>query len=448
MTFAPLQFAVPRVGQAIERHVLSNGIVLYLAEDRSLPVVDGYAVFRAGSLYEDHSRPGVAQLAASQLRNGGTATVPAESLNEELETLGASLEASASGEAISLRLGALAKDADRALQLLAEVIRRPAFDPKPLQISKGRAIEELRRVADSPAQLLAREFSRTLYTETHPLGRPLRPAHIEAIQPDDLWAHYRRYIRPNNMMLAVVGDFRREEMLEKIQRLFRDWPSLPLDIPPLPAVEPTYERSVYIIPRPLAQASLTLGHFGITRSNPDRFAIELMDAILGASGFSSRITEHVRVREGLAYSVGTWFPTTSPELGLFRAIAQTKNENVPRTVAAILEEMVRMQQQPVSPEELEGAKEAIINSFLFRFTSRFGTVVQLLMVEFAGYPSDYFDTLLDRYRAVTAEDIRRVAAQYLRPDAATILVIGDPTKFESAMGSFGPVRSLAVETPG
>jgi zinc protease len=150
----------------------------------------------------------------------------------------------------------------------------------------------------------------------------------------------------------------------------------------------------------------------------------------------------------LAYSVGTWFPTTSPELGLFRAIAQTKNENVPRTVAAILEEMVRMQQQPVSPEELEGAKEAIINSFLFRFTSRFGTVVQLLMVEFAGYPSDYFDTLLDRYRAVTAEDIRRVAAQYLRPDAATILVIGDPTKFESAMGSFGPVRSLAVETPG
>ena len=119
MTFAPLQFAVPRVGQAIERHVLSNGIVLYLAEDRSLPVVDGYAVFRAGSLYEDHSRPGVAQLAASQLRNGGTATLPAESLNEELETLGASLEASASGEAISLRLGALAKDADRALQLLA-----------------------------------------------------------------------------------------------------------------------------------------------------------------------------------------------------------------------------------------------------------------------------------------------------------------------------------------
>jgi predicted Zn-dependent peptidase len=447
MTFPPLQFAIPRVGHAVERHVLSNGIILYLAEDHSLPVLDAYAIFRAGGLYENPSRPGVAQFTASQLRNGGTASLPAESLNGELEILGASVEASASGEAISLTLSALAKDADQALQILAEVIRQPAFDPKPLQISKGRTIEDLRRVADNPAQFLAREFSRMLYTEAHPLGRPLQPAHVEVIQPDDLWAHYRRYIHPNNMMLAVVGDFRREEMLEKIQGLFGNWPSRPLDLPPLPEVDPRYERGVYIIPRTLAQASVTLGHFGIKRSNPDRFAIELMDAILGASGFSSRIMERVRNEEGLAYSVGTWFPTTSPELSLFRAVAQTKNENVPRAVAAILDEMVRIQEQPVSQEELDGAKEAIINSFVFRFTSRFGTVVQLLMLEFNGYPPDYFDTLLDRYQAVTVEEIQRVARQYLRPDAATILVIGDPTKFESSMAPFGPVHRLPVNPP-
>jgi predicted Zn-dependent peptidase len=157
--------------------------------------------------------------------------------------------------------------------------------------------------------------------------------------------------------------------------------------------------------------------------------------------------ERVRNEEGLAYSVGTWFPTTSPELSLFRAVAQTKNENVPRAVAAILDEMVRIQEQPVSQEELDGAKEAIINSFVFRFTSRFGTVVQLLMLEFNGYPPDYFDTLLDRYQAVTVEEIQRVARQYLRPDAATILVIGDPTKFESSMAPFGPVHRLPVNPP-
>jgi predicted Zn-dependent peptidase len=205
---------------------------------------------------------------------------------------------------------------------------------------------------------------------------------------------------------------------------------------------------VFIIPRNLAQASLTLGHFGITRFNPDRYAIELMDSILGGGGFSSRIMERVRTEEGLAYSVGTTFPTSSRDISLFRATAQTKNENVPRAVSAILEEMVRIQQEPVSQEELDRAKEAIINSFVFRFTSRFGIVVQLMTLEFNGYPPDHLETLLDRYRAVTVADIQRVARQYLHPDATTIFVIGDPTKFESAMASFGPVHRLPVETPG
>jgi zinc protease len=110
--------------------------------------------------------------------------------------------------------------------------------------------------------------------------------------------------------------------------------------------------------------------------------------------------------------------------------------------------MVRIQEQPVSQEELDRAKEAIINSFVFRFTSRSGTVVQLLTLEFNGYPQDYLETLLDRYRAVTVADIQRVARQYLHPDATTILVVGDATKFESAMGAFGPVHRLPVDIPG
>ncbi|HSD49846.1 MAG TPA: insulinase family protein, partial [Candidatus Methylomirabilis sp.] len=118
------------------------------------------------------------------------------------------------------------------------------------------------------------------------------------------------------------------------------------------------------------------------------------------------------------------------------------------TVSAILEEMARIQREPVTPEELERAKEAISNSFVFRFSSRFGTVVQLLTLEFDGYPSDYYETLLDRYRAVTAADIQRVARQYLRPDASTIVVVGDATKFEPAMATFGPIHRLSVDPPG
>ena len=448
MTFPPLQVTIPRVGREVERHVLPNGMILYLAEDHSLPILDVSTVFRAGSLYESAARPGAARFTASQLRNGGTSQRSAAALNEDLEALGTSIEASASAEAISISLSALAKDTGQALYLFADVIRQPAFEAKPLQVSRGRMVEALRRVADNPSQLLDREFTRTLYTEAHPLGRPLTPAQVEAISAQHLQDHYRRFFHPNNMMLAVVGDFRREEMLARIQTLFGDWPSSPLDLPPLPEVQPRYERGVYIIPRNLSQASLALGHFGINRFNPDRYAIELMDAILGGSGFTSRIMERVRTEEGLAYSVGTAFPTSTRDISLFRATAQTKNENVSRAVTAILEEMRRIQQQPVSQDELDRAKEALVNSFVFRFTSRYGIVVQLMTLEFNGYPADYLDTLLDRYRSVTVVDVQRVAREYLHPDVITIFIIGDPAKFESAMQTFGPVHRLTVDSPG
>ena len=146
--------------------------------------------------------------------------------------------------------------------------------------------------------------------------------------------------------------------------------------------------------------------------------------------------------------MGTAFPTTSRDISLFRATLQTKNENVARAVAVILEEMTRIQRQPVTPEELDRAKEAIVNSFVFRFTSRFATVVQLLTLEFDGYPPDYFETLLDRYRAVTIADVQRVAEQYLHPDATTILIVGDAQKFEPAMAVFGPVHRLSGDIPG
>jgi zinc protease len=292
---------------------------------------------------------------------------------------------------------------------------------------------------------MMQEFARTRYTEAHPLGRPLTAAQARAIRPEDLQTHYRRFVRPDNMFLAVVGDFSVDELAAKIEAHFGDWTAAgPLDLPPLPKVEPHFEAEVSLLSRNLTQSNVVLGHFGINRANPDRYAIQIMDIILGGGGFTSRIMERVRSDEGLAYSVASSFPTSSRDVSLFRVTVQTKNENVPRAVRAILEEMGRMQNQLVSPMELEAAKEAIVNSFVFRFTSRFSVVTQLLALELDGYPPDYYDTLLDRYRAVTREDVQRVARQYLRPDATSILVVGNVTAIEPAMAAFGPVRHLPL----
>jgi zinc protease len=131
MTFSPLQIDIPHLGREVERRVLPNGMILYLASDRSLPVLNAYAVFRAGSLYEETGRPGLARFTASQLRSGGTAGMPVDALNEELEVLGVSIESDVSSETISLTTSALAKNADRSVELLAEMIRRPAFAATP-----------------------------------------------------------------------------------------------------------------------------------------------------------------------------------------------------------------------------------------------------------------------------------------------------------------------------
>lgn len=444
MTFPPLDLAIPRVGREIERRVLPNGLVLYLASDRSLPVFKVYALFRAGSLYEEPSRPGVAQFAAAQLRSGGTEGMSIAALNETLEVLGISLEAGVAPETISVSMSALAKDADRALELLADVLRRPAFDAVPLETYRGRVAEDLRRVAENPSRLMMQEFNRVMYTEAHPSGRPLTPARAAAVRREDLLAHFRRFLRPDNMFLAVVGDFSVEELAAKVQARLADWSAVgPLDLPTPPAVTPRFDRNVYLVPRDLTQANVVVGHFGIRRSNPDRYAIQIMDMILGG-GFSSRIVERVRTEEGLAYSVASSFPTTTRDIGLFRVTLQTKNENVPRAVRAILDEMARIRESPVTPTELTSAKEAIINSFVFRFTSRFSVVTQLLALEFDAYPPDYLDTLLDRYRAVTREDVQRVARRYLRPDDATILVVGGTAPLESALAALGPVSRLPV----
>ena len=445
MRIPPLELAIPRVGREVERRVLSNGLVLYLASDRSLPVFKAYALFRAGSLYEDPSKPGVAQFTASQLRSGGTEALSFSALNEELEVLGISVESGVSSETISLSLSALAKDADRALELLADIVRRPAFDPVPLETYRGRVAEDLRRVAENPSRLMAQEFSRVMYTDAHPSGRPLTPGQARAIRRDDLLGHFRRFIRPDNMFVAVVGDFSVDELAAKVERQLGDWSGGgPLDLRTIPAVAPRFERGVFVVPRDLTQSNVVLGHFGIRRSNPDRYAVQIMDIILGGGGFSSRIMERVRTEEGLAYSVSSSFPVGTRDIGLFRVTVQTKNENVPRAVRAILDEMRRMRDSLVTPTELAGAKEAIINSFVFRFTSRFSVVTQLLALEFDEYPPDYLDTLLDRYRAVTREDVQRVARQYLRPDDTTILVVGNTAPIDTALTGFGPVSRLPV----
>jgi zinc protease len=212
----------------------------------------------------------------------------------------------------------------------------------------------------------------------------------------------------------------------------------------LAQVKPRFEPGLFLLQRPLAQASVIVGHFGIDRANPDRNAIEVMNLILGGNGLTGRLAERIRTKEGLTYSVASSFPTTSGEISLFQITLQTRTENVVPAVTAIQEETRRLQTSPVSMEELTTAKGTLINTFVSRFPSRSKTVMTLLESEIAGNPPEYFDTLLNQYEAIRIQDVQRVAQRYLHPEGATILIVGNTPPVEAAMKTYAPVHRLAL----
>lgn len=442
MTFPPLKLTIPRVGREVERLELANGLVLYLMEDHTLPVFDLQVVVRTGSLYTFRDKPGLAGFAGDQMREGGTKAYPPEELNRRLEHMAASIETGVGIESLTAGLSCLSKDMDEGLALFAEVFLRPRFDEAKLELAKQQHREGLRRRNDRPGAIVHREFEKLLFTEGHPYGHELRAEEADAITREDLLAFHRRYVRPGNSWMAVVGDFDRSTIVGKLERALAGWERAEVPLPPPEPVTPRPIKGVYLGDKDLTQSFIVVGHYGIARHNPDRYAITLMNYLLGGSGFTSRIMQRVRGEEGLAYDARTAFPTGGPVVGTFRAVSQTKPDTAERTIRIILEEIERLRSEPPGGDELKRAKEAFINSFVFTFTDPVGNVVKLMNLEFLGYPPDFYETLLDKYRAVTPADIRRVAQKYLHPDKVAIVVVGPREPLAESLRSFGSLTTL------
>ncbi len=450
----PIQLRVPRLGRDVERVVLKNGMVLYVMEDHRLPIVRISAILRAGSSFVPRDQEIAMSMLGGQLRQGGTTSRTFEQLNDTLEFIGASIETSTGAEQSSASLDVLTRDVDLGVKLFADVLMHPAFDPHQLEIARGVAIEEIRRRNDEPGSIASRYFHRILYTLAHPTGRAgfTTIAEVQSVTRDQLIALHRKYYGPNNLWLAVVGDFRKQAMIARLEDVFAGW--TPIDAAAiarekrqLPRASGKNEPGVFLIRRPLPQATVVLGQFGVDRRNPDRFALLLMNDILGGGSFTSRLMERVRTQEGLAYDVGTEIDARGRDLGTFRAALETRTGTISPAVRAVLAEIRRIRQAPVSERELALVKDRFINSYIFRFESPLTNVVELMQLEHDGRPANYYETLLDKIRAVTRRDILRVARTYLHPDQLTLLIVGDVREGDAQWSKFGRVTALTLENP-
>lgn len=445
MTFKPIEFNIPKVGREVERVVLPNGIVLFVMEDKRLPQISVRGLIPMGSRFESRENYGISRLTAEVLRTGGTKNLSSDELNKEIEFIAASIESAGGRDFSSIYLNVISRQQDRGLELLADIIKNPAFDQKQIELSKSHIREQIRRKNDQQRDIVRREFNKIVYGN-HPYGFEPEWDVIKNITREDMIKWYDTFYTPENMMFAVVGDFDKTEIIEKLTRLLGDMPKKGFEPPLAKSVKDEFTPGIYIAERDVNQSFVQAGHLGVDMKNPDIFAIELMDYIMGGGGFNSYMTSKIRSDEGLAYMIFSFFLLNTKEKGTAGVVFSTKSNTTIKAIELMLQVMKKMQQEEVPEAHLQWAKDSIINGFVFEFSSSDKQVQNLMSLEFYGLPSDFYENYVENINKITAQDIKKAANKYLHPDKMTIVIAGKSSDFEKSPDSLGfEVHTIKLE---
>lgn len=453
LAYPPLpEFELP----APRRVELDNGMVVMLLEDHELPLVQAVALVRAGSRLEPAAEAGLAEVAASVVRTGGTERMGPDELDDFLEGKAAVIESGAGEDQARVSMSALAEDFPEVLRVFADVLRRPAFAPERIEVALTQERAGVARQNDNPQSILFRELDERVYGSGSPYASTPTYASLAAIEREDLVAWYRRHYRPDRLVLGLVGDFDSERALALVRELFGDWRG-PAGGEEIGASEGADARAAAYreAPNPgvfvaekgdINQSNIGLGHLGILKSHPDYYAVEVMNEVLGGS-MTSRLFSEVRTRKGLAYAVFGRVGSGWDHPGVTLLFTTTKVETTGEAIRALLEEARGMKGRPPSDDEVDRAKRAILASFVFRVDSPREVLEQQLVFEFFGYPLDWLATYRDRIEAVTGDEVRRAAAEHLHPEAFSIVVVGPAEGRDEDLSAFGPVEVLDISIP-
>lgn len=455
LRFKPITFTPPSAKDY--RVVLKNGMLVFIAEDKTLPLVSIGLTVRTGGYLEPPGKEGLAGFTGSQIRRGGTRSLSAEQLDEKLDFLAAQASTGIGDTAGSAGLNCLSDNLDEALKLFAEMLREPRFQEDRLQLAKEHTLQEMKKRNDESPAIEGREWGVLMYGEKHYSNRFTTEASVKSITRDDLVAFHKSYFHPGNMLAAVTGSFVKQEMLRKLEAAFAGWPTPKPSLPPVPGGADPKAPGLYRIQKDVNQGRVSIGLPAVKRDSPDIYALEVMNEILGGGGFVARITKTVRSNEGLAYSAGSGisFGVYSP--GTFRAAFQSKSRTVAYAAELVLAEIKKMRETPVTDEELLTIKNSLIQTFPSQWASKAQAMSIFASDEYTHRDPTFWAGYRDRIQAVSAADVQRVARSYLLPEKMAILVVGDqkeidigddkhPVKLVS-LAPGGNVKTLPLRDP-
>lgn len=411
----------------VKRTTLQNSLIVLHSEEHSLPIVMVTLLVKASQLNEPKDKAGLANLTAELLLEG-TKHRKATDISEEIEFLGASLDTSTNRDYTTISLSILKKDINKGFELFCDILLNPTFPQQEIERKKELIKGSLRQSEEDPSFIAERTFRKEVFGE-HPYGRLTEGSAetIDNIRREDLIKFYSDYFLPNNSILSIVGDLTEEELNALIKKYLDDWKKA--DLPPITAngLDEKKTKRVVKIDKDLTQANILLGHIGISRDNPDYYAVSIMNYIFGGGGFSSRLMQSIRDEMGLAYDVDSSF-SLNKEKGLFQVEVQTKNESADLVISEILKQMERIRKEYVSDEELTDAKSYLTGSFPRRLDTDRKIADFLALVEFYNFGLDYIEKYSGYINSVIKEDILRVARKYLDPENYVLVIVANQKK--------------------
>ncbi len=410
-----------------KRIVLGNGMVLLLSEKHSIPMVTVNMALKAGTIAAPADKPGIASITASLLTQG-TAKRTASQISSEIDFIGGSLSVSGGNDFASAGLRVLKKDLGTGFDLLADALMNPVFDQKELDRKVRETLASIQQQKDEPGVVAGEAFTKAVFgNNSYGQTNEDLAAYLPKLTRQEVVDfHHARY-GPSGAIIAVVGDVTETEIVQLLNRYFSGWKQSER---PLPAyIEPPKidKNVVKKINKDITQANIAMGHLGISRGDPDYYAVMIMNYILGGGGFSSRLMDSIRDNKGLAYDVHSSVAALK-EPGAFEITIQTKNESANEVIAESLREVERMRSTLVAEKELEDAKAYLTGSFPLRMDTSAKIAGILVSIEVYGLGLDYPQKYAGIINSVTREDILRVAKKYLHPGRMVIVVVANQEK--------------------
>ena len=427
---------------------LPNGLLVYLVEDHEFPVINGRALVKVGSRWEPANQVGLASLTGTVMRTGGTQQRTGDELDQSLEQIAANIELFISRDSGNAYFKSLTKDVDQVFGLFAETLTQPVFDQEKIAVAKIQVQGRIARRNDSPGRIAYREVNKLIYGADSPYARSTEYANLEAIDRDTMIKFYQQYFHPNNMILGISGDFDPQQMQKLISEKLGSWqPNSQLQLPPLPKVDQATTGGLFFIQQPqLTQSFVQLGHLGGMMKDADYGTLDVINNLL--NGFGGRLIDELRSRQGLAYSVYSYWSPNYDYPGVFMAGGQTKSETTVSLIKGILGEIDRLRTTPIAAAELNQAKDSTLNSFVFNFQTPGYTLDRLIDYAYYNYPQDFIFQYQRQVAATTIADVQRAAKTYLQPEKLVTLVVGNQSAIQPPLTTLNSeVKEINIVIP-